>query len=125
MGQKVPPTRALLLSAGMAALAGCASVVPKALEEQVDRQVQLDDLQRDPARESPMEVAQAKLELLNYQMRIIPKTSGLLCGWISLGMLSLALDEIRNQQVADPPSAPRSKRKRPPGEACPDGLFRR
>lgn len=50
MEQKVPLTLALVLPAGIVALAGCASVVPKALEEQVDRQVQLADLQRDPAR---------------------------------------------------------------------------
>ncbi len=50
MEQRIPRTLVLLVLAGMVALSGCVSVVPKALEEQVDRQVQLADLQRDAAR---------------------------------------------------------------------------
>lgn len=36
--------------AGILFLGGCASVVPEALEQQVDREVQFPDLQRDPGR---------------------------------------------------------------------------
>ena len=49
MGWEKTPI-ALVLVTGIAVLAGCASVVPEQLQEQVDRQVQFSDLQPDPTR---------------------------------------------------------------------------
>ncbi|MCH7897638.1 MAG: Slp/YeaY family lipoprotein [candidate division NC10 bacterium] len=40
----------LVLAVGVALIPGCASVVPEALEKQVDRQVRFIDLQPDPGR---------------------------------------------------------------------------